>query len=195
MFLYGASGHGKVIKDILELQGEKVEAFVDDNPKLQQLCGIPVVHRLDGIYSTVIVSIGNNRIRKEIVDKISCIYGKAIHPSAIISPSARIGEGSVVMPGAIINADAIIGKHCIINTGASIDHECIVGDYCHIAPHASLCGQVNVGEGTLIGVGASVIPCISIGKWCIIGAGSAVVKNITDDVIVAGIPAKKIKHT
>lgn len=192
MLLYGASGHGKVIKEILEAQDIVVEAFIDDNKDLEWLSGIPVLNHIDGNHN-IIVSIGDNKTRKKIVEKISCNYVNAIHPSAIVSPSAQLGEGTVVMPGAIINADAVIGKHCIINSGASIDHECVIGDYCHIAPHASLCGQVRVGEGTLIGVGASIIPCVSIGKWSIIGAGSAVVEDISDGVTVVGIPAKIIK--
>lgn len=192
MYLYGASGHGKVIKDIIEAQGGDVEGFVDDNPELSCYCGKPVSHNADGL-SPIIVSIGDNKTRKIIVEKLSCSFGIAIHPSAIISPSAKIGEGSVVMPGAIINADVVIGKHCIINTGASIDHECVIGDYCHIAPHVALCGQVHVGKGTLVGVGASVIPCINIGEWCIVGAGAVVVEDVPDHEIEVGIPAKILK--
>lgn len=192
MYLYGASGHGKVIKDIAEACGDSVEGFVDDNPFFSQYCKKKVYHQADGL-SPIIVSIGVNRTRKMIVEKLNCQFATAIHPTAIVSPSAKIGEGTVVMPGAIINADVVIGKHCIINTGASVDHECVVEDYCHVAPHASLCGQVHVGEGSLIGVGASVIPCIKIGEWCTVGAGAAVVANVLDNSTVGGVPAKTIK--
>lgn len=192
MYLYGASGHGKVIKEILAAQGIAVKAFVDDDDTIHQLCGIPVLHHADGL-QPIIVSIGINKTRKKIVERLFCQFGVAIHPSAVVSPTATIGEGSVIMPGAIINADVVIGKHCIINTGASIDHECVIGDYCHIAPHVSLCGQVHVGEGTLIGVGASVIPCIHIGEWCTIGAGAAVVDDVFDSETVVGVPAKVLR--
>lgn len=192
VYLYGASGHGKVIKEMLEAQGDSVEGFVDDNLNLSNYCGKKVYHQADGL-SPMIVSIGINKTRKKIVEKLNCKFATAIHSTAIVSTSARIGEGTVIMPGAIINADAVIGKHCIINTGASVDHECVVDDYCHIAPHASLCGQVHVGEGTLIGVGASVIPCVEIGKWCTVGAGAAVVENVPDDQTVVGVPAKELK--
>lgn len=192
MYLYGASGHGKVIKEILEAQGVSIDAFVDDDQGISQLCGIPVLHYYEGL-TPMIVSIGINQTRKKIVEKLSCQFKTAIHPTAIVSPSAIIGEGTVVMPGAIINANVVIGKHCIINTGASIDHECVIEDYCHIAPHVSLCGQVHVGEGTLIGVGASIIPCISIGSWCTIGAGAAVVEDVLDKKTVVGVPARVLK--
>ena len=117
-------------------------------------------------------------------------FATAIHPSAIISPSAKIGEGSVVMAGAVINADAVIGKHCIVNTGATVDHDCVIGDYCHIAPGANVSGGTHIGEGTWIGVGACVIQCLNIGKDCMIGAGSVVVKDIPDGVTAYGNPCK-----
>jgi sugar O-acyltransferase (sialic acid O-acetyltransferase NeuD family) len=193
MYLYGASGHGKVIKEIVEANGDKVEAFVDDNQQLTETAGINVLHGETGL-SPMIVSVGDNWQRKKVVEKLHCTFGIAVHPTAIVSPSAQIGEGTVVMAGAIINADAVIGKHCIINTGASVDHDCVVGDFCHIAPHATLCGVVEVGEGTLVGVGACVIPGTSIGSWCTVGAGAAVTKDIANNSVAVGIPAKTIKY-
>ena len=174
MYLFGASGHGKVIKEILNANGVKVEAFVDDNPNVNECGGRPVLHDATGL-SPMIVSIGVNRIRKMIVERLkannSAIeFATAIHPSAVISPSAKIGEGTVVMAGAVINADAVIGNHCIVNTGATVDHDCMVEDYCHVAPGVHISGGTHVGEGTWVGVGSSVIQCLSIGKNCMIGA-------------------------
>ncbi len=192
MYLIGAGGHGKVIQEILKSNGVSLKAFIDDNREMKSLRGIPVLHSDDGL-SPVIVSVGANNVRKRIVQRLCCEFATAIHPSAVVSPSAVIGEGTVVMAGAIINADAVIGKHCIVNTGASVDHECVIGDYCHIAPHATLCGQVHVGEGALIGVGASVIPCVQVGAWSVVGAGAAVVSDVPDGTTVVGVPAKELR--
>lgn len=194
VYLFGASGHGKVIKDILNANGVKVEAFVDDNPDVKECGGRPVVHDAAGL-SPMIVSIGVNKVRKMIVERLkannSAIeFATAIHPSAVISPSAKIGEGSVVMAGAVVNADAVIGKHCIVNTGATIDHDCVVGDYCHVAPGAHICGGTQIEEGTWVGVGTSIIQCLNIGKNCMIGAGSVVVRDIPDDVTAFGNPCR-----
>ena len=196
MYLFGASGHGKVIKDILEANDIAVTAFVDDNINVNDCSGLPVLHDASNL-SPIIVSVGVNKIRKKIVERIQAsnetvVFPTVIHPSAIVSPSAKIGEGTVVMPGAIVNADAIIGKHCIVNTGASIDHECVIGDYCHIAPHATLCGQVKVGDGTIVGVCACAIPCVTIGEWATIGAGAAVVRDVDNGVTAVGVPAKSL---
>lgn len=190
MTLYGAGGHGKVIKEIIEACGRKVEAFVDDNPNLGEWAGLPVNHAV-GENDEIIVSIGYNQDRKIIAEKLYCRFGVAIHPSAIVSPSARIGEGTVVMPGAIINADAVIGRHCIVNTGASVGHDCHLEDYCHVAPHATLCGSVLLEEGVWIGAGAVVNPNIRIGEWTVVGSASSVIANVESHVTVVGVPARK----
>ncbi len=192
MYLYGASGHGSVIKEILEANNIMVDAFIDDNLSIDEKSGLPVLHSADNA-DEVIVSIGDNEIRKMIVDKLNCRFGIAVHPSAIVSPYARIGEGTVVMPGSVINAGAKIGKHCIINTGACVDHECVIDDFAHISPNVALCGQVHVGEGTLVGVGSSIIPCVHIGDWSIIGAGAVILKDVPSEVTVVGVPGRVIK--
>lgn len=197
-YLFGASGHGKVIKEILNANNVEVEAYVDDNPNVNECAGCPVVHDATGL-SPIIVSIGANRIRQLVVEKLIANavnsnyvleFTTAIHPSAIVSPTAQIGEGTVVMAGAIINADAVIGKHCIINTGATIDHDCKIADYCHIAPGVNISGATHVGKGTWVGTGASVIQCIKIGEDCMIGAGSVVIEDIPDRVTAFGNPCK-----
>jgi sugar O-acyltransferase (sialic acid O-acetyltransferase NeuD family) len=193
MYLYGASGHAKVIIDILIDSGIQVNGLIDDDESLESLLGYPVVHgKMD--LSPVIVSIGNNPIRKKVVDKLSGVFGKAIHPTAILSSHATVGEGSVVMQGAIIQSGATIGKHCIINTGALVDHECEIEDFVHLSPHTTLCGNVFVGEGSWIGAGAVVLPGVKIGKWSIVGAGSVVAKDIPDQVLASGNRCKIFKR-
>lgn len=193
MYLYGASGHAKVIMDILTANHIPIDALVDDNPELTELCGIPVVHSPEGL-SPFIISIGNNKTRQMIAERLREPFATAVHPSAVISASVRIGAGTVVMQGAIIQSDARIGRHCIINTAATVDHECIMEDYVHISPNASLCGNVRVGEGTQIGAGSVVVPGIEIGKWSLICAGSVVTKNIPDYCVASGNRCKIIKY-
>lgn len=193
IYLYGASGHAKVIIDILKASKQEIGGLFDDNPNINTLSRYKVYHnKRDNI--PLIISIGNNKIRKTIAENINCQFKTAIHPSAIISESASIDVGTVVMQGTIIQAETKIGKHCIINTGASIDHECIIEDYAHISPHATLCGNVSIGEGTWIGAGSTVIQGVKIGKWCVIGAGSVVTNDIPDNVLAVGNRCKIIKE-
>lgn len=189
--LFGASGHAKVIKDIIESQGDSIQVMYDDAPRRSTINDIPVVKTSDhDIVSPLIISIGSNKTRKQIAERYLLKYGRAIHPTAIVSRHSVIGEGTVVMQGAIIQSDTEVGKHCIINTGASIDHECRIDDFVHISPHATLCGNVTVGEGSWIGAGTTIIPGIKIGRWCTIGAGSVVIRDIPDGVIAFGNPCR-----
>lgn len=192
--LFGASGHAKVIMDIINAEGNHVDELYDDAPHCSEINGIPVyVAGQKEVEGPLIVSIGSNKFRKLVAERYDVEYATACHPSALISPSAKIGEGTVVMQGAILQPDVRIGKHCIINSGASVDHECVTGDFVHISPHATLCGNVHVGEGSWIGASATVIPGIKIGKECVIGAGAVVIQDIPDGAIAVGNPARIIK--
>jgi sugar O-acyltransferase (sialic acid O-acetyltransferase NeuD family) len=194
IYLYGAGGHAKVIIDILKSNHVAVPEIFDDNPDIRTFMGIPVSHT--GIRSPLIISIGNNAVRKQIVEKFDNIVfcPALLAKSVMISDSALIGEGTVVMQGAIIQSSVKIGKHAIINTRASIDHDCLIRDYAHIAPGAILCGNVEIGEGAFIGAGTIIKQGIKIGKWSVIGAGSVVVRNIPGNVTAFGNPCKIIKQ-
>lgn len=195
VFLYGASGHAKVVMDIVRKAYYDVPCLIDDNPAITELAGLPVVHSAEGL-SPIIVTIGDCQIRRKIVEKLGeREYVTVIHPCAIKADDVKLGYGTVVMAGAILNPYAEIGNHCIVNTGASLDHDVKIGDFVHVAPHCTLCGEVEVGEGTWIGAGTTVIQGIHIGKDCFIGAGSVVVKDIPDNCLCYGNPARIIRRT
>ncbi len=193
--IYGASGHGKVIVEILEAMGIKIDLVFDDNNSIESLIGLPVQKFSHDLVQDkkLIISIGNNSIRRKIVSVIDAKYGIAVHPSSVISPRSAIGEGSVVMAGVTINVDAHIGKHCIVNTNSSVDHDCGLGDFVHISPNATLCGDVHVGEGSHIGTSSVIIPGKKIGKYCVVGAGSVVINDLPDFSVAVGNPCKIIK--
>ncbi|MBE9489447.1 MAG: acetyltransferase [Bacteroidetes bacterium] len=195
MILYGASGHAKVIIDICEINKEKNLRIIDDNKEVTSLLSYPVT-QIEYIKITkekFIISIGNNKTRKKIVNKLQSDFGIAIHPNTIIDKTVTIGSGTVVMAGSVINSSTKIGKHCIINTSSSIDHDCIIDDFVHISPNATLCGGVVIGEGSHIGAGAIIIPSVKIGKWSTIGAGTVVIKDVPDGKTVVGNPSRTIK--
>ena len=192
--LFGASGHGKVVKDILLSNNKKVDCFFDDNPnvKLDRTLVLSSDKIKNYLENKFIISIGDNYIRKKISSTLNLNFSIAIHKNATISNKAYISLGTVVMAGAIINANTKIGKHCIINTNSVVEHDCVISDFVHISPSATITGGVFVGEGTHVGTGAIIIPNIILGKWATIGAGAVVINDVPDNAVVVGNPGKII---
>lgn len=197
MYLFGASGHCKVIIDIIRTSKlDEIEGVIDDNPIIDKICNIPVLKTPKPDFfcnKSLIISIGNNRIRQKISNNISTNYLIAIHPNSIIASSVTIEEGTVIMAGAILNPVVKVGKHCIINSGTVVEHDCTLNDFVHISPNATLCGNVTIGKGSWVGAGATIIQGIKVGKNVIIGAGSVIIKDVPDNAIVVGNPGKIIK--
>jgi acetyltransferase EpsM len=201
----GRGGHSKVISDmILSNEGLDIVGYLDDKyedvKRIEYTYYAPIssAKRLIEYFKDImfVMAIGDNRLRQLIVRRLKLpeeYYIKLIHQSAVISPSATIGNGTVVMPNSVINADTKVGLHSIINTGSVIEHDCIIGDYSHVCPGVTLTGAVHLDEGAFIGAGATVIPNIKIGEWTIVGAGATVIHDISSHCTAVGTPAKSKK--
>jgi perosamine synthetase len=201
VFCYGASGHGKVVADILSLSGMELLGFVDDDRAKAgtRLAGVPVMGTATALGdllaagAAAIVTIGCNQARTAKAGELRRLGFKlatAIHPSAVVARDVTVGEGTVIMAGAIVNSGSRIGANVIINTAASVDHDCLLGDGVHISPGANLAGGVVIGSHTHVGIRASVIQCIQTGADSIIGAGAVVIRDIPSGVTAVGNPAR-----
>lgn len=194
IWIYGASGHGRVILDILEASGFGVAGFVDDKDSLHEWLGYPVIRKENiPVGDEVIMGIGANDIRKKVVESLPCSFVNAVHPGAVVSRRSAMGTGNVIMAGAVIQSGSTLGNHVIVNTGATVDHDCEIGDYAHISPGVTLCGKVKVGSGTWVGAGSTVIQGVTIGRNVVVGAGSVIRKNVPDQVLIVGNPPKILK--
>ena len=200
--MIGAGGHAKVCIELLQAMGESIAFCIADANAPSHCLGVPVLSgdeqlarlRAEG-YARVFVAIGANRVRVRLAaaaTELGYELANAISPRAVVSPSARLGQGIAIMAGAVVNADTEIGDLAIVNTGATVDHDCVVGAAAHIAPQCALAGTVSVGAAAFLGVGSKVIPGISIGAGATLGAGSVVIRNIADGTTAVGIPAKPI---
>lgn len=195
VIIIGAGGHGKVIADIIEKNGDKVCGFLDDGAKSKEIFGYQVLGKTEDINKfsdkEFIIAIGNNAVRKKIATENTGLkFYTAIHPSAVISRGVEIGIGTCVMAGSVINADTRIGKHAIINSGSVVEHDNILEDFVHLSPGAILCGTVRVGECTHVGGGVTVKNNVSITNNTVIGVGAAVVSDIEVSGTYCGVPAK-----
>ena len=207
ILIWGASGHARVVANIITLS-EKYEivGFIDDiNPQRrgENFCGATILGGREQLISLkakgvdrIILGFGDCWARLKLTDfvfKQGFSLVTAIHPSAIIASDVKIAAGTVVAAAAVINPATEIGCNVIINTSASIDHECVIAEGVHICPGVHLAGKVTVGRLTCVGIGATVTDRICIGAGSIIGAGAVVVNDIPDGVIAYGVPAKIIR--
>lgn len=205
IFVFGASGHSKVVIDIIERHGLYEIAFlVDDDPALRGMTffGYPVIGGKRELLSAAgrvragIVAIGNNRARCSVAAWIAAAgfdLVPAVHPSAQIGRGVTIGGGTVVMAGVVINPGSSVGRNVIINSRASVDHDCTIGDGVHLAPGSTLCGSVTIGAEAFICAGGTIIPNLEVGEQSVVGAGSTVISSVGSYELVAGSPARYIK--
>jgi len=204
LVIWGAAGHALVVADIVRMHGTyTIIGFLDDitpNRSGVAFCGATVLggrEQLDVLKAQgvehVLLGFGNCRMRCQLTALVKTLgfsLPVAVHPQAVVANDAIIGAGTVIAAGAVVNPASTIGCSVIVNTCASVDHECIIEDAAHIGPGARLAGRVSIGEEAHIGIGATVSDGISIGKRAIIGAGSVVVRDIPNDVVAYGTPAR-----
>lgn len=203
LLIIGAGGHGRVVADCAQATGKYKEiVFLDSHyPNTTQNLTWQIIGHSDQWpnYLTshdIAVAVGDNTTRlslfKQLVSK-NARLPNIIHPSAVVSPTAHMGDGNVVFANGVINPSVTLGNACIINTGATVDHDCQLADAVHISPGANLSGTVTVNEGCWFGVGSCAIQSIAIAQYCHIGAGAAVTKPTQAYGLYVGVPAKRIK--
>jgi sugar O-acyltransferase (sialic acid O-acetyltransferase NeuD family) len=203
MFVFGASGHSKVVIDAIERAGINKVLFVYDDARDKhgtRLMGYPVAGREELLArrseaSVGVVGIGDNAIRAEVAGWLvghGCSLTRVIHPSASVGRDVEIAEGTVIMAGCVVNSGSRIGANVILNTGATVDHDCTLGDAVHVAPGSHLCGGVTVGAGAFVGAGTTIIPGIHIGEGALVGAGSTVLRDVPGGARVGGNPCRAL---
>lgn len=208
--ILGGGGHAGVVIECLLASGAAGPlGILDQNRALwgRQLCGVPILGgddllpRLARQGATHFVvglgGVGDNQPRRQLFER-GVASGLApltvAHPSAVCSPWATVGAGSVLCPGAVVNAGAALGVNVLVNTGAIVEHDCVVGDHAHLATGARLSGTVRVGRGTHVGAGATVRQDLVIGDGAIVGAGAVVVKPVEAWTVVVGVPARMVER-
>jgi UDP-perosamine 4-acetyltransferase len=204
IIILGASVFAEEVADIVAQIGDcEVVGFVEginrDRCK-ERLLGLPIVwieevgELQNGCQG--LCAVGSTKRKHFIQQAIDAglSFTSAVHPSAQVSNTSKIGEGTIVSPGVIVAAHTAIGSHVIVNRGVLIGHHTNVGDFVTISPGANIAGRVKIGDCCYIGMGSIVIDGIAIGSNSIVAAGAVVTKDVPENVLVAGIPAKVTKQ-
>ena len=204
IIVIGNGGHASVLIEILIAKQREIEGFTAPHEEDSRF-NIPYLG-MDDVISTYspteielvlgLGTIGISELRKTIFEQFVAkgyTFAKVIHPTAIVSPSVKLGHGVQIMAGAVLQTNGKVADNTIINTGAVIDHDSVIGSHVHIAPGSILSGGVAIGNGCHIGTGTTIIQGIEIGEETVVGAGSVVLRNIGDRKTAYGVPAKEVK--
>jgi len=187
VIIIGYSGHSYVIIDIFKSRNSHLKYYIDNEEKSYNPYNLQYL--------------GTEKekdVQKELkINDYFIAIGtpvNAIHHTSLLSSSVKLGKGVMCAPNITINAWSKVGNGVICNTGCIIEHECKIEAYAHIAPGVVLAGNVTIGKYSFIGANSVIKQGITIGKNVIVGAGSVVIKDIPDNVIVVGNPARIIKQ-
>lgn len=204
LYIFGASGHGKVVAEAVLRAGRfELAGFLDDDATKwgQPYFGVRILGDIEAIGDLppgcqIALGVGSNAARKAVFERLTArgaAIATVVHPSAVVATGATVGAGSYVGPLAVLHVDATVGRGAIINSAAIVEHDDLIGDWVHVSPNASLGGEVRIGEGTHVGLGACVLPGVSIGSWTTVGAGAVVRASLPDGVTAVGVPARIVK--
>ena len=205
--IWGAKGHGMVVRDALDSYGCHLLAVFDNNTNLEPpFLDVPLLYLREGFERWIssldkpsplcfVVAMGGARgkdrlLTAEYLTSFGLQPVSFIHPWTSVCSDVVIGDGVQIMAGACISTRVRIGDQTIVNHMANVDHECILGKGVHIAPGATLAGCVTVRDHVMIGAGATVLPNLTIEEDVIVGAGAVVTKDVDAGSIVVGIPAR-----
>jgi sugar O-acyltransferase (sialic acid O-acetyltransferase NeuD family) len=130
----------------------------------------------------------------EPVTEMGMTFATLVHPTAVLSRQATLGEGSSLNILNIVAGFTTIGRHVQVNRGATIGHHTVIEDYVTVGPGVNIAGNCRIGAHTYVGIGATVIDGIKIGRHCVIGGGAVVTKDLPDRVLAVGVPAKIVKE-
>lgn len=212
LLVWGGGGHGRVVADAARAAGFVLAGFVDADPDKrgavvepgggrvvaseEELRAALAAGRLPAGADAVALAVGDNARRWACLAALGDAPCPAVvHPSAVVSPSATLGRGTVVFAGVVVNAAARVGSAVILNTRAVVEHDCRVGDAAHLSPGAVLCGGASAGARAWVGAGATVIHGGAVGDDAVVGAGAVVVRPVPDGVTVVGNPARVIQRS
>ncbi|WP_314326861.1 acetyltransferase [Fusobacterium pseudoperiodonticum] len=212
ILLVGAGQHARVVLyNIQEQNKYDVIGILDknlDKAKEEKFFeGIPI---LDIDYSKIdlkelkeklgtdkfFISFGNMKYRKKVWELFKNSGWNSvniIHPNAVISKNAKLGEGILIECGCLITPNPIIGDNVVVNTGSQVNHDNIIENHVYIASGVVLSGGVKIGENTLLDDGVIVTLGREVGKNSLIGAGAVITKNLEDNIVAYGNPAKVIR--
>jgi sugar O-acyltransferase (sialic acid O-acetyltransferase NeuD family) len=203
LIIVGAGGHGRETAFAHQLANppDSFLGFLDDRCTGATAEGWPVLGTIDAAaripHARFVIAINDPRVRRTVAERLRVLgvarWASVIHPEVRLHRTVQLGIGCSILGGSQVTTSIRIGDHCIVNRGCHVSHDAAIGDYCSLNPGACIAGGVSIGDGCEIGSASSVRQGTRIGRGATIGMGAVVLRDVPDDAVVAGCPARLLR--
>lgn len=185
LLVVGAGGHGRSVAEAVQLSGDfEMVGFLDDGAfaRGDDVWGLPVLGPASefasyaALASHAVVAIGNNALRQKLCAQLQAAgfaLACVVHPRAIVSPRAQLGEGVAVMAGAIVGTEAVLGQGVIVNCGAVVDHHAQVHEFGHLGVNACMAGGSVLGALAWMQAGSAIGYGVQLAAGTVLKPGEA----------------------
>lgn len=206
--IIGAGGHGQEVAFLVEQINRlsptwNLLGFVDDQPPstLTSLAGVPFLGAVQdlgqlGPKTCIAIAIGSPGTRRDIVFRLNLPadrFPNLIHPGVSIHETVQLGFGNLIFAGCQMTVGIQLGNHVHLNQGCTLSHGATLEDFVTLSPGCHVAGDCTLHRSAFLGTGVNTVQGISIGKECVVGAGATVVRDLPNNVVAVGVPAKPIQ--
>lgn len=198
IYIYGAGGRAKLIKEVLIRKGEKLKniQLIDDSQKKYKKTSYLIKNfqkKIDRLY----IGISDPKLQEKKylyfkAKKININNDPLVDPSVTLKSNSKIGKNVIILENASIGPDVHLENNVFVGSQTIINHDCYIKKFTTIGHGTNLAGNVKVDEYCIIGISTTIKQNIIVEKNVKIGSGSNIIKRCRKNSSYVGNPAEKL---